>query len=217
MPKHRRHIRNLLLDWRYQLHYTLVIVLIAALLTAGLGFFWYREVQTNSRMISAKELTTLTTVSSSEAMELEQDIADQDRERLLILVAFGILLGLVIAGYGISMTHRVAGPLHKITRHMKDIGEGKLYPLWEVRQKDQLQQFWQVFKTMHVSLRQQMEIEAQDLAQIARALEMASEASAKDDETTQMIKQQASTLRRLAARKSESLTPLTSGEGDSTG
>lgn len=153
-PRHRRKIRNFLLDRKVQLKITLVMVLIGAALTSALGAFWYAEMRKASEVIRVNALATLDTAATA---QLEAQLATQDLRRLLVLVGFAMLLSLLIAGYGIVMTHKLAGPLLKITRHMNDIEGNRLYDLWELRKGDQLQDFFASFKRMHGALRQQVE------------------------------------------------------------
>ena len=164
MGQHRRHLRNYLLDSRFQLRFAVVILLLATALTAGLGAFWYDEMRKASRIVEVKALSTM---SDEEVKKIEADMAREDHKRLGILVGFGGLLVVTLAGFSIIFTHRVAGPLHKISRHMHDISENDLKEVWDIRKGDQLQAFWQVFKGMHTSLRQR---QLQDLATLKEAV-----------------------------------------------
>jgi nitrogen fixation/metabolism regulation signal transduction histidine kinase len=152
--RHRRQLRNLLIDRKVQLRITVVMLLIGAVLTAGLGYIWYAETRTTSQMIRVNALATL---DAATTREVEARLASQDRQLLLVLVGFSLLLGVLIAGYGIVMTHKLAGPLTKIARHMNDIEANRLYPLWELRKGDQLQDFFATFKRMHAALRARVE------------------------------------------------------------
>ena len=150
----RRQLRNFLINRKVQLRITLIMVLLTSLLTAALGAFWYAEMRKASTVIRVNAMTTLDAAGSR---QLEAELAAQDRTRLLVLVGFSVLLALLIAGYGIVMTHKLAGPLLKITRHMNDIEVNRLYELWELRRGDQLQEFFATFKRMHAALREQVE------------------------------------------------------------
>ena len=163
MSVHKRRLRNYLLDRGYQLRFTLIMVLISAVLTTGLGYFWYAEMRNASRVL---EVEALANMGEEESRRLEAELARQDRRRLLVLVGFGLALALVMAIYGIRMTHRVAGPLYKIARHMGDVRDNRIYPLWGLRRGDQLRHFWKVFSDMHESLRRRakQEVDALELA-----------------------------------------------------
>ena len=152
--RHQRKLRNFLLDRKVQLRITLVMVLIGAVLTGALGYFWYAEMRKASTVIRVNAMVTL---DAAAVQQLEAELASQDRMRLLVLVGFSLLFAFLIAGYGIVMTHTLAGPLLKITRHMNDIEVNRLYDLWELRKHDQLQSFFASFKRMHAALRGRVE------------------------------------------------------------
>jgi hypothetical protein len=164
---HRRHLRNYLLDRKFQLRFTVLIVLISSLLTVGLGYFWYDEMRKASRIVEVKALATM---SDAEVAKVQADLHRQDIVRLAILGGFGIAIALVLAGFSIIFTHRVAGPLFKISRHLKDIRYDNLQEVWDLRKGDQLQEFWGVFKHMHTALRERLESDVKALEEAMSAL-----------------------------------------------
>ena len=78
------------------------------------------------------------------------------------------------------MTHKVAGPIFKMKRLLRQIGEGKLVLRERLRKGDELQHFFDTFERMVNDLRahQQGEIAKVD----AVVLKLESEGSAKDTE-----------------------------------
>ena len=100
-----------------------------------------------------------------------QDAIAAQRTRLLATLA-SMLLGLVIVlGLaGIVITHKVAGPIFKMKRLIREVGEGKLVVPGRLRKGDELQEFFEVFATMveNLRVRQEREIELLDAA-IAQA------------------------------------------------
>jgi nitrogen fixation/metabolism regulation signal transduction histidine kinase len=151
---HKRQLRNYLLDRKLQLRYTMIMVVLTSALTAALGYFWYDQMRTTSRLI---EVRALVTMSDEDAQRMQEEMASQDRMRLLVLVGFGVVLAFAIAGYSIVLTHKVAGPLFKISRYMNELREGRLGTVYDLRKGDQLQEFFETFKQMHASLRKQAE------------------------------------------------------------
>jgi nitrogen fixation/metabolism regulation signal transduction histidine kinase len=148
---HKRQIRNYLLNRKYQLRYTLIMVVISALLTSGLGYIWYQQMREASEAVEVKAITMM---DDAEVTALRQEITSQDNLRLLVLVGFGILVALVLTGYGIILTHKVAGPLYKIGLHMSAVAEGKLGPIGNIRKGDHLHEFYSTFQKMHDALRE---------------------------------------------------------------
>ena len=106
-PQHRRHLRNYLLDRKFQLRFTALMVLIACVLTAGLGYFWYDEMRKASRIVEVKALATM---SDAEVEKVQDDLHRQDMIRLGVLVGFGVAIAVVLAGFSIVFTHKIAGP-----------------------------------------------------------------------------------------------------------
>ena len=165
---YKRHIRNYLLDRKLQLRYTLMMVLLSSVLTAGLGYFWYDQMRTTSRTI---EVRALATMSDEDVERIKSEMATQDQMRLVVLVGFGVLFAFMVAGYGIVLTHKVAGPLFKISRYMNDMKEGKLGEVYDLRKGDQLREFFETFKQMHIALRKQALAEVTTLDEVIASTE----------------------------------------------
>lgn len=151
MASNRRSMRNFLLDRKYQLRYTAIMVLLTALLMTGLGVIWYGQMREASKIIEVRALASMT---EEEAQVLGDEMRLQDRHRLLALVGVGALLVLVVTGYGIVLTHKVAGPLYKISLYMAKVRDGDLGPIGGIRKGDHLHAFFSSFQEMHEALRE---------------------------------------------------------------
>jgi hypothetical protein len=103
------------------------------------------------------------------------------------------LLSGVLTIYGIVVTHKVAGPLFKISLYMNQIRDGRLGKVDDLRKGDQLLEFFDTFKQMHEALTRRT---LEEVAVIDQAARDAEKAGAKGT---------ADTLRDLKARKEESL------------
>jgi len=166
--RQRRQLRNYLIDRKVQLRITLVMLALSTLLTAVLGFFWYSEIRKASSVI---RINAISTIGVEAASQLGDELAKADHKRLLLLVGFAVVIGLLIAAYGIVMTHRLAGPLFKISRHMNDIEANRLYKLWGLRKGDQLQEFFGAFERMHGALRSRVEEDMKLLQEVITSVE----------------------------------------------
>lgn len=88
-------------------------------------------------------------------------VADAEKLRsfhttlLWSLVGFLSLLVVGIGIAGIVVTHKVAGPIFKMKRHLREVGEGKLEIPWGLRKGDELVEFFEVLREMIQALRQQ--------------------------------------------------------------
>ena len=165
---HHRQIRNYLLDRKVQLRVALIMVALTTALTAALGWAWYTEIRTASSVI---QINAIAALGPETAQSLEAELKVHDQRRLLVLVGFALLLALLVVAYGIVMTHKIAGPLFKIKRHMGDIEHGRLYKLWGLRKGDQLKDFFAAFESMHGALRARVEADIELLNRLVAAIE----------------------------------------------
>jgi nitrogen fixation/metabolism regulation signal transduction histidine kinase len=58
---------------------------------------------------------------------------------------------------GIVVTHKVAGPIFKMKKHLGEVSEGKYQVPWSLRKGDELVEFFESFRTMVVALRDERE------------------------------------------------------------
>lgn len=79
-----------------------------------------------------------------------------ERQRKVLLVSLAgvlTLLVILVGVAGIIFTHKVAGPIFKMKRLLREVGEGKLVLQGRLRKGDELQDFFEVFATMVEKLR----------------------------------------------------------------
>jgi len=107
-------------------------------------------------------------------VEQQKAIADQqsaliDRQRLMLFsLVGGMALMVVLIGLlGIYFTHKVAGPIYKMKRLLKQVGQGNLKVDARLRKGDELQDFFDAFTQMVAGLR---EMEKKQLAQVDQAI-----------------------------------------------
>src|SRR5262245_54882138 len=120
-PGYKRKWRNYLIDVGLQIRYTAFIILVAVFLTAVLGYKIYEATQDTSKIIWMTGL-----VDPASAGELEQQFRSNDRVILFGIIGFGVVLVMSIAGAGIWITHKVAGPLFSISAVCRRIRDNKL-------------------------------------------------------------------------------------------
>jgi nitrogen fixation/metabolism regulation signal transduction histidine kinase len=135
---------------------------------------------------------------NTEAAEHDKAIADQQRaiaDQQLSLIhrqtvviwslVGGLALMVVLIGLlGIYFTHKVAGPVYKMKRLLKQVGEGNLRVEARLRKGDELQDFFDAFTQMVASLRA---IEKKQLDDVNAAMD-AVERGAKDDATASLVR-----------------------------
>src|SRR5262245_590423 len=113
----QRRFRHLLLDRRFQLKYTAMIVGIASAVCGVLGVFLLDMIRENSRMLKLE----------AEFDEvLQAQLAESDAQVLAVLVGAFVLFLIVLGFLSVFITHRMAGPIFVMGRYVRELGEGKL-------------------------------------------------------------------------------------------
>ena len=91
-----------------------------------------------------------------------------------MLFSLAGLLTLLVVGIGIAgivVTHKVAGPIFKMKRHLGEVAEGKYQVPWSLRKGDELVDFFETFRKMVVALRDEREAHMKVLEDAATALD----------------------------------------------
>ncbi len=232
--RHKRSIRNYLLDRNFQLRYTGFIVGVALLLSLAMGVVLFRtssevieqgkatvergkQVIVQSRKVSQvvamniateyKDDPELAKTFGEEAAKDEQKLKDEQerferdaaylaRQQQTLLGALVATLAVLVIGVGllgIVFTHKVAGPVFKMKRLLREVGGGKLVIRERLRKNDELQDFFEVFEKMVDELRRRQQAE---IAKVDRILEKLSEAPVStrgmkefDDDGVELLKQ----------------------------
>ena len=194
-PAYKRKVKNYLLDVGLQLRYTATIVVIAVVLTAILGHRIYQATQDTSKVILWTGL-----VDEAVKKELETNFAQSDRTVLLGIIGFGVVLVLSISGVGILLTHKVAGPLYKISSFFGRIRDNRLGPApAKLRKGDELQDFYSSFREMHQAVRGRVEDDVRVLEGALASIEATPEGKSPG------LQRALDDLRKLQKRKEDSL------------
>jgi len=90
-----------------------------------------------------------------------------------LLLASGAVICIALLLYGIKMTHRVAGPLYKVTLYMSKLRQGHYDTVYNLRRGDHLRSFYEHFKAAHAGMRA---LQEEDVARLRALLGAASEA-----------------------------------------
>jgi hypothetical protein len=197
-PPYKRKVRNYLLDVGLQLRYTATIVIVAVFLTAGLGFKMYEATRDVSKVILWTSL-----VDPSSAAELQAQFSNSDRVVLWTIIGFGVVLVFSVSAVGILITHKVAGPLHKIASLFGRVRENRMGPApASLRKGDELQEFYSTFREMHQALRARVEEDVRVLTNAVSVLEVVPDAG---HDRASPLQRTLEELRQLRKRKEESL------------
>jgi len=108
---------------------------------------------------------------SADLKERSAEIASQQRTMLWTLTSALGLLVILIGFAGIVVTHKVAGPIFKMKRQIREVGEGKLRVPAKLRKGDELVDFFEAFETMVLNLRSRQQEEIDKLEAAITTLE----------------------------------------------
>jgi nitrogen fixation/metabolism regulation signal transduction histidine kinase len=203
--RYKRSFRNLLIDSRFQLKYTGLLVIVAIAVSGLLGSFLYAtsrdvvaegaQVVEESKKVSDVVLMNikenyaqspeLASAFSEDAAKSDQKIAEhqralvvQQQKMLAALVGALALLVVIIGLFGIWFTHKIAGPVYKMKMLLRQVGDGKLVFHGKLRKGDELQDFFEVFSAMVDKLRER---QSKEVAQLESAIRMAAESGASQE------------------------------------
>lgn len=157
--RYKRHIRNYLIDKRLQLRYVAVVAVISALLALGLGYLLNRQETYASETIIESMSGMDDFLGPEVKSEIVASLRSQDQSQMAIMLVVGLGLLVVLSGYLVIMTHKVAGPLYKVSYYFDRMREGKLPRVTALRRGDQLRDFFQKFHDMDDALRRRAEAE----------------------------------------------------------
>lgn len=121
-----------------------------------------------------EDAKTQAAVLGSQQARLEGHAATLERARIqfgAILIASLVLLVAMLWLGGIVLTHRVAGPIHKMKKQLRTVRDGDWSVPGPLRRGDELTEFFDTFNDMVMSLRERRvaEIQALDAALAAAA------------------------------------------------
>ena len=153
--RHQRKLSNYLLDKNLQLRYVLLVTILSAGIAGALGYMIYDQRRTASESIE-HDLQALTKADASH-QEFQQQISSglesDDQALIYKMAAVGLGLVVILSAYLVIMTHKVAGPLHKVSMYFDQMSDGRLGKVTPLRRGDMLQDFFGDFKEMHEALR----------------------------------------------------------------
>lgn len=94
----------------------------------------------------------------------QQKATIAQQNTMLFSLVVGLLLLVILIGLlGIFFTHKVVGPIYKMKRLLRQVGDGKLNFAGKLRKGDELQDFFEVFAEMVEKLKQRQHREVTEL------------------------------------------------------
>ncbi|MFA9412382.1 MAG: hypothetical protein ACERK0_14030 [Deltaproteobacteria bacterium] len=175
--KTQRRMRNYLIDRRFQLKYTGMVLLVTVTVAGGLGYLAYGFSRGQTEALTA-QIMAQPDLAADTASDLEEFAQQEDRKIRNAIFAGVLLLTLALGLMGIIVTHRVVGPAYRMRRLFAHVGEGKLEITTGIRKGDELQELYHSFADMVESLRDQRAEEIEQLEETLIKMESAGVQSA---------------------------------------
>ena len=164
--KRQRKLKNYLLDRRFQLKYTGMVVFVTVSVASVLGYLAYDFSKGQTEAFTA-QMASQPSLDEATANDLEQFAKQEDRKVRNAIVGGVLLLAIALGLTGILVTHRVVGPTYRMKRLFRHVGEGHLEVTTGIRKGDELQDLYHSFAEMVESLRDQR---AEDIERLERTV-----------------------------------------------
>ena len=171
-PVYKRKLSNYLLDKRLQLRYVLLVTILSGVISGSLGYLIYQQRHAASESIE-RDLAALTQDDQSLKdfqHQVAAGMAAEDRALVYKMVGVGIGLVVILSLYLLIMTHKVAGPLYKVSNYFDKMKDGRIGQVWGLRKGDMLQDFFGNFKEMHDAVRGRLQVDVKTMETAASEL-----------------------------------------------
>lgn len=205
-PRYKRKLSNYLLDKKLQLRYVLLVTILSGMIAGALGYLIYQQKRAASESIE-KDLQALTQADSSQE-DFQERVASglesEDRALVYKMVGVGIGLVVILSLYLLIMTHKVAGPLFKVSMYFDRMAVGKLGAVTPLRQGDMLQDFYLNFQEMHDAVRERAKHDLGTLEEaLAKLREAKNNADYRGEKQAELDEALAELDKHLAERKKQ--------------
>ncbi len=212
-PRYKRSIKNYLLDTRFQLKYTGMIIVVALAISAFMGGFLLRTssavvkqseaIVQESKKVSdvvkmsikddpiygadpelAKAFSAASGASDQEIVRQQEQLV-QGQRRMMMAIVGGLTAMVILIGLlGIYFTHKVVGPIYKMKLLLRQVGDGKLNFQGKLRKGDELQDFFETFQQMVDKLKARQKTEVEELE---AAIDAAKESGASEEAVAKIV------------------------------
>ena len=169
-PPPKRRLRNYLLDTRFQLKYTGMVVGVTLIVATILGYVAYEQSHAQTEMM------TINLAMAGETAEFIEQTAREADQQLLLMIIGGIAILVLSLGFtGIVVTHRVVGPAFKMKSLFRHVADGHLKLYGRLREGDELQDVFLEFERM---IERRRANQRDEITQLESAIERARSAGA---------------------------------------
>jgi len=175
----KRRWRNYLLVPSFQLKYTAMVVGVTVVVASVLGMQAYSYSRGQTELLAMNRMAARGSAVNQQFIDdLESYSEAADRKVALSIVLGVLLLALALAATGIVVTHRLVGPAFRLKMLLREVRDGRLVIRGRLRKGDELQDIFEAFSEMIVSLRNAQE---QEIALLDAAITQAKSAGVPAD------------------------------------
>ncbi|MGE0550092.1 MAG: hypothetical protein AB7O24_29455 [Kofleriaceae bacterium] len=176
-PKYKRKLSNYLLDKKLQLRYVLFVTILSGAIAGALGYLIFQQMRKASESIE-QDLQVFAEGSGSTPADnlqlvVSNDLQSGDQQLIFMMVGIGLGLVMILSAYLVLMTHKVAGPLYKVSMYFDRMAVGKLGKVTPLRSGDMLTDFYANFQEMHDAVRSRAVADAELMERVASDLHAA--------------------------------------------
>ncbi len=169
--------RRYLVNKKFQIKYTLLVISFSAVIYGILGYLLYRKEVANSEILQIQHL------------ELNQMIQSQDFGILIYLAIFFFLQVGSLFILGILITHRIAGPVYRVHKYLEGVAEsGSIRPMEPVREQDEFSEFFESLGSAIEKVRARDEAREQGLRELGDLLDKAKNDSSQIARAKEVLK-----------------------------
>ena len=178
---YKRRVSNYLLDKRFQIKYTLFVLVISLAIFGVLGWLYYSEVKATTELMEVDDRFEQVlqqegldlALDDEYAQEFDQDMRLEAESRdtktsIVLFIAVGMLV-LFLAVGGIYMTHKMVGPLYALARFMNAAQQGNWKGIRTFRKGDEFAHLAEQFQKLARSIKVRHEEELVILEKMAAA------------------------------------------------
>lgn len=185
-PNAKRKLRNYLLVPGFQLKYTAMVVGVTVIVAGVLGIQAYRYSTGQTQMVTINMMEAKgSAVDDRFVKDLEQYSQEADRKVAVGIITGVLLLTIALGMTGIVVTHRLVGPVYRLKGWVREVRDGRLRAdTGRLRKRDELQDLFESFQEMVVSLRAAQE---REIAQLEAAIAQARAAGVPADAIATLV------------------------------
>ncbi|HET6612461.1 MAG TPA: hypothetical protein VFG83_10740 [Kofleriaceae bacterium] len=179
--RYKRKLKNYVLDKSLQLRYVTVVLVLSVTIAGVLGFLIWRQKDRASDAIREVVAQEYKDDAAMRAL-ITETLTDSDTDPFEVMVVAGCGLMVVLFAFLVVMTHKLAGPLHKVGGYFDRMAQGRLGTVTPLRPLDMLKSFYATFSEAHDAVRQRLEADNAAAQRLLDACAQAGIDSAKDGE-----------------------------------